>query len=164
MFLRPKIINKNKSGLLYFFKDKTQFENCVKSKCSLVSEKNAYDASEFVSSIELVSSLAIEMWRLDKRIENANNTQNLDVSIIDQIQRIKDIFQKQEIEIKEHTGNDYNDGMSIKALHFEEVDNIPAGKMKVIETVKPSIYFKGKIISHGEVLVGKSKEKGVKHG
>lgn len=166
IFQKPKIKivkNPNDKGLIYFFKNKADFDRCVASGCKLISAENAQDASDFQLSIELISSLAIEMWRLDKRIENANNTQSLDSSIIDQMQRIRDIFRKQEIEIREHTGADYNDGMSIKALHFEEVDNIPAGKMKVLETVKPSIYFKGKIISHGEVLVGKSKEKGADH-
>ena len=32
------------------------------------------------------------------------------------------------------------------------------GKMQVIETVKPSIYFKGQVVFHGEVIVGKAKE------
>lgn len=166
MIQKPKIkvvLNKKDKGLLYFFESRAQFDACVARGCKLISSENARDVSDFILSMDLISTLSIELWRLDKRIENANNTQKLDSSIIDQIQRIRDIFRKQEIEIKPHTGDDYNDGMTIKALDFEEVDNIPAGKMKVIETVKPSIYFKGKIISHGEVLVGKSKEKGVNH-
>ena len=93
-----------------------------------------------------------------ERIEKTRSEQAVDTSIIDQIQRIKDILRNQEIEICEHLGADYNDGMSVKALHIEEMDNIPQGKMKIIETIKPSIYYKGKVISHGEVIVGKSKE------
>lgn len=147
-------------GILYLFKDRAQLERCIASGCKLFSADNAFDASELTFSMDLISSLAIELWRLEKRIDKAKSS--IDSSITDQIQRIKDIFRKQEIEICEHTGADYNDGMSIKALHFEEVDNVPVGKMKVIETVKPSIYFKEKIISHGEVLVGKSKEKAKK--
>lgn len=160
---KVKIFNDkpNNEGILYLFKDRAQFERCVASGCKLFSLDNAFDASELTFSMDLVSSLAIELWRLEKRIDKAKTT--IDNSITDQIQRIKDVFRKQEIEIREHTGADYNDGLSLKALHFEEFDNIPAGKMKVIETVKPSIYFKGKIISHGEVLVGKSNEKGAKH-
>ena len=162
MIPRPKIkivSNKDDKGLIYFFKDRGQFERCVASGCKLISPENAHDASELISSIELVSSLAIEMWRLNKRIDKACVENNIDNSIVDQIQRIKDIFRKQEVEICEHTDADYNDGMSVKVLHVEEVDNLPPGKMKVLETVKPSVYFKGKVISHGEIIVGKSKEK-----
>ena len=161
MFQKPKIKilkNPNDKGLIYFFKDRNQFERCVAGGCKLISPKNARDASEFILSIDLISSLSIELWRLKKRFDSAKN--NIDSSVIDQFQRIKDILGKQEIEICEHTDADYNDGMSIKVLHVEEVDNLPPGKMKIIETVKPSIYYKGQVISHGEVIVGKSKEKG----
>lgn len=160
---RIKIVsNKDDKGLIYFFKDRAQFERCIASGCKLISDENAHDASELISSIKLVSLLAIEMWRLDKRIDKARAENTIDNSIVDQIQRIKDIFRKQKIEICEHTDSDYNDGMSIKVLHVEEVDNLPPGKMRVLETVKPSVYFNGKVISHGEVIVEKSKEKAKK--
>jgi len=160
MALRPKIkvvINKKDNGLLYFFKNKADFDRCVAGGCKLISKENARDASEFVLSMNLISSLAIELWRLEKRIDKAKNT--IDNSITDQFQRIKDVLAKQDIEVCEHTGNEYNDGMSIKVLHVDEVDNMPPGKMKIIETVKPSVYYKGQVISHGEVIVGKSKQK-----
>ena len=144
-------------GILYLFKDRAQFERCVASGCKLFSADNAFDASELTFSMDLVSSLAIELWRLEKRIDKVKNS--IDNSITDQFQRIKDILRKQEIEICEHTDADYNDGMSVKVLHVEDVDNLPPGKMKIIETVKPSIYSRGKVISHGEVIVGKSTKK-----
>ena len=43
-------------------------------------------------------------------------------------------------------------------LHVEEMDGIPIGKMQIIETIKPSVYLKGKVIFLGEVIVGKAKE------
>ena len=112
---------------------------------------------------DLVSSLAIEMWRLEKRIEIAKvnlpkESIASDQGILDQVQRIRDVFKKHDIEIHEHTGTSYNDGLSLKVLHVEEMDNIPKGKMQIIETVKPSIYFKGQVVFHGEVIVGKAKE------
>ena len=160
MFQNSKIkvvLNKNAKGLLYFFKNRSQFDKCVAGGCKLISPENAHDASKFILSMDLISSLAIELWRLEKRIDNAKN--NIDNSIADQFQRIKDILGKQEIEICEHTDSDYDDGMSVKVLHVEEINNLPPGKMKIIETVKPSIYYKGQVISHGEVIVGKSKKK-----
>lgn len=170
MLSRPKFkypVDKNKKGMLYFFKDRAQFDRCVASGCKLISRDNAYDASEISElklSMELIPSLAIEIWRLEKRIEKEKDiilqhSNKGSISILDQMQRVKDIFKKQEIELREHTGDTYNDGMSVKALQIEEVDNLPKGKMQVTETVKPSVYFKGKVISHGEVIVGKSKEK-----
>jgi len=122
----------------------------------IAQHKNTYDANE------LVSSLAIEIWRLEKRIEKMRDiimkeTDKNSNSVLDQLQRVKDIFKRQEIEVHDHTDEGYNDGMSVKALHVEEVSSLPTGEMKIIETVKPSVYFKGQIISHGEVIVGKGK-------
>jgi len=160
MIQKPKIkvvLNKKDKGLLYFFKSRAQFDACVAGGCKLISPENARDASDFILSMDLISTLSIELWRLDKRIDKVKSS--IDSSITDQFQRIKDMLRKQEIEICEHTGTDYNDGMSVKVLHVEEVDNLPSGKMKIIETVKPSIYYRGQVISHGEVIVGKSKDK-----
>lgn len=122
----------------------------------IAQHKNTYDANE------LVSSLAIEIWRLEKRIEKIRDlimqkTDKNTNSVLDQLQRVKDIFKRQEIEVHDHMDEGYNDGMSVKALHVEVVDNLPSGEMRIIETVKPSVYFKGQIISHGEVIVGKGK-------
>ncbi len=166
MFHKPKIkivIGKEDKGLLYFFKSRAQFDKCVAGGCKLISSENARDASEFVLSLDLITSLSIELWRLEKRIEKVKST--TDASILDQFQRIKDVLGKQEIEICEHTGADYNDGMSVKVLHVDQVDNLSPGSMKITETVKPSIYYRGQVISHGEVIVCKSKDpiEGVKH-
>ena len=99
---------------------------------------------------------------MEKRIEKVQDvilkeTDSNSSSVLDQLQRIKDIFKRQEIEVHDHVGEKYNDGMSLKPLHIDVVDYIPTGEMKIIETVKPSVYFKGQIISHGEVIVARGK-------
>ena len=151
----------NKEGVLYLFENKAQFEKCMATGCKLFSSKNTYDATDLVNNIELISSMAIEIWRLEKRIEKSKERckgeGEASIAISDQVQRIKDIFVKQEIEIKEHTGEVYNDGLSLNVLHFDEIETIPEGIERIIETVKPSVYYKGKIIHNGEVIVGKHK-------
>ena len=140
----------------------SQLEKLMKGQ-NLGLNGDTYDVSS------LVANLAIEFWRLEKRLEKEKESLSQDKerganSVFDQIQRIKDVFKKQEIEVKEHKGDKYNDGMSVKALHFEEMDNLPEGEMRIIETIKPSVYFKGTVIFHGEVIVGKSKKKSIEEG
>lgn len=111
---------------------------------------------------EFISSFATEVWRLEKRVIQSKSTSRdgEESSLLqEQLQRIKDVLTKQEIEIQESTGTTYNDGMSLKVLHVEEVDGLPKGAMQIVETVKPTIYFKGEVICHGEIIVGKSKIK-----
>ncbi len=166
MFLKPKITffkSKDKKRLLYFFKDRTQFERCIASGCKLISRDNVFEESELTFFMDFISSLAIEIWRLEKRFEKAkgdmtNGEKSGIASIGDQIQRIKDVLKKQEVEICEHNGTAYNDGLSLKVLHIEEIDGLPKGKMQIIETIKPSVYLKGKVIFLGEVIVGKAKK------
>ncbi len=155
--------SKDNRGLLYFFKDRAQFEKCIASGCKLISRDNVFEESELTFFMDFISSLAIEIWRLEKRFEKVKSdmvkNENSGISSVgDQIQRIKDVFKKQEVEVCEHTGTIYNDGLSLKVLHIEEIDGLPEGKMQIIETIKPSVYLKGKVIFLGEVIVGKSKE------
>jgi len=165
MFLKPKIKFskiKDKKRLMYFFKDRAQFERCIASGCKFISRDNVFEESEFTFFMDFISSLAIEIWRLEKRFEKVKDDitkgeKSGITSISDQIQRIKDVLKKQEVEICEHTGTAYNDGLSLKVLHIEEIDGLPEGKMQIIETIKPSVYLKGKVIFLGEVIVGKSK-------
>ena len=165
MFLKPKIKFskiKDKKRLMYFFKDRAQFERCIASGCKFISRDNVFEESEFTFFMDFISSLAIEIWRLEKRFEKVKDDitkgeKSGITSISDQVQRIKDVLKKQEVEICEHTGTAYNDGLSLKVLHIEEIDGLPEGKMQIIETIKPSVYLKGKVIFLGEVIVGKSK-------
>ena len=165
MFPKPKINfskSKDNKRLMYFFKDRAQFERCIASGCKFISRDNVFEESEFTFFIDFISLLAIEIWRLEKRFEKVKGDMTKGeksgiVSIGDQIQRIKDVLKKQELEICEHTGTVYNDGLSLKVLHIEEIDGLPKGKMQIIETIKPSVYLKGKVIFLGEVIVGKSK-------
>jgi len=166
MFLKPKTKvteARNNKGIWYFFQDRAQFERCIAGGCKLIARNNVFEESELTFFMDFVSSLAIEIWRLEKRVQREKEDITKGeppgfTSIVNQMQRIKDVFKKQEIDISEHTGENYNDGLSLKVLHVEEMDGIPIGKMQIIETIKPSVYLKGKVIFLGEVIVGKAKE------
>ena len=166
MFLKPKSkVSEDRSnkGFWYFFQDRAQFERCIVNGCKFISRDNVFEESEFTFFMDFVSSLAIEIWRLEKRVQKEKEDMAKGEplgfsSIVDQMQRIWDVFKKEEIEIHEHSGENYNDGLSLKVLHVEEMDGIPIGKMQIIETIKPSVYLKGKVIFPGEVIVGKAKE------
>jgi len=59
----------------------------------LSQHKNTFDANE------LISTLAIEIWRLEKRIEKIKDliigaTEENSNSVLDQLQRLKDILKR----------------------------------------------------------------------
>ena len=53
--------------------------------------------------------------------------------------------------IKDHTGSKYYDGMALHVLVFETDENIK--ESTITETIKPSIFYKDKLIMNGEVVV-----------
>ena len=144
--------------------DKELFERHKASGCPLAKSSEVFAPSDMNISLDLIKSIAVEMWRLEKRLVNSKaaiceKTEVNGEPIFDQLQRIKDVLSKYEIVLVDHLGESYNDGMSSRPLHFEDDATLPKGSIKIVEIVKPSVYFKKNLISHGEVIVAKSKEK-----
>lgn len=53
---------------------------------------------------------------------------------------------------KDHTGEPYDTGNQVIVLSTEPTDGLTSDR--VIETVKPSVFFKGDLIQSGEVIIG----------
>ena len=110
----------------------------------------------------LVCNLIIEIWRLKnkmKRIESKLE-KNDGKLIMEQIERIEDILKRDGFEIIDYAGENYNNGMAdIRVLAFEDNPNNPRGYMRIKDVIKPAIYYKGKPISKGEVIVEKGLNK-----
>ncbi|MFE7270052.1 hypothetical protein [Streptomyces sp. NPDC057623] len=58
-----------------------------------------------------------------------------------------------ELRIQDHDGDDYDPGLSLKVLSFE--DDPALTREVVLETFLPSVYFRGRRIQMGEVVVGR---------
>ncbi len=56
------------------------------------------------------------------------------------------------VEIHNHTGETITGGEALRIISFEHSDQVTCDQ--VIETVKPTIYYKDKMIQMGEVIVG----------
>jgi hypothetical protein len=58
-----------------------------------------------------------------------------------------------ELRILDHDGDHYDPGLSLKVLSFE--DDPALTREVVLETFLPSVYFRGRLIQMGEVVVGR---------
>ena len=119
--------------------------------------QSAEDIIERSKAVERVlGPLAVELWRLERRLSKLQDLQNNSngKSVLDQMQRIRDVLESAKVEIRDHTGQIYTDGASLKVLTFEESAEIPPLEMRVLETVKPTILWLGHVVEHGEVIVG----------
>ncbi len=109
--------------------------------------------------LDFFVEMAVEFWRLEKRFGKLSSFLSKDAqkAFADQMQRMRHVFEKYNIEIHDPRGEIYIDGCSLKAIYIEEVDDLPAGVCRVIETIKPSICSNGVQIFQGEVIVGQGK-------
>ncbi len=69
------------------------------------------------------------------------------------LQATWDILADAGIEIQDHTGVLFDSGMSIKVLAFQPMADID--RETVIETIRPTVYFRSQRIQMGEVIVGR---------
>ena len=58
-----------------------------------------------------------------------------------------------ELKVQDHDGDDFDPGLSLKVLSFE--DDPALTREVVLETFLPSVYFRGRLIQMGEVVVGR---------
>ena len=104
--------------------------------------------------MQFLADVGTSMWRLRQKMLHPGTERPFEEMrrAYRHLQSIWDAFTQANIEIQDHTNELFDSGMSLKAITFQPMAGI--GREMVIETIKPSIYFKGKMIQIGEVIVG----------
>jgi hypothetical protein len=101
----------------------------------------------------LFADVAVDIWRMQRRVQ-------IKQDMTEELRRIsRDLesawyaLEQAGIEVKDHTGEKYNGGMALRVIAFEPLPNI--SYEQIIETIKPTIYYKQKLFRMGEVVVAK---------
>ena len=63
-----------------------------------------------------------------------------------------DVLTQAGVEVQDHTGAPFDPGMALKVIAFQPTTGIE--REMVTETIRPSMYYKGRSIQMGEVIVG----------
>jgi hypothetical protein len=105
-------------------------------------------------------TLATETWRMKRKIIRMKTSELLSdeidgmtVSINRMESGLKDIS----IEYREYTNQQYDSGMNLKVLAYEQVEESNISNEFILQTVAPSIFFMGQQIQQGEVIVASNK-------
>jgi hypothetical protein len=101
--------------------------------------------------------LGTKLWRVDKRVEQvANRDESLEIErLARRFEELREaILQGVDIEIHDYTGQRYDVGLTVGVLTYQPTADITTGDEVIIETVKPTMYHHGSLISPGEVVVG----------
>lgn len=96
----------------------------------------------------IVVRLATEFWRLSRRVQRSGDSDEL--RLRDSIARIDDVFAEHDVHAVDHDGQLYDPGLQVEVLHQRAGD----GPLVILETVRPTITLAGRILQHGQVVVG----------
>jgi len=104
-------------------------------------------------NIKDLSEMAIDVWRLEKRLQKIGNNlpENQIKAFENSLQRLKRVLSKLDIETVDYTNQKYNEGMNLDIITIEKDDSIPYTIIR--EMIEPTVLSKGKIIKKGNVIV-----------
>ena len=108
---------------------------------------------DILPSAKNMIDLAVELWKLDKRMKNISGKLSDDEKklLSNSLDRLKRFLQVNDIETEDYEGVVYNEGMNVKVMHVEKEHNVP--RSIIGETIKPAIGRKGVLVSQAEVVI-----------
>jgi hypothetical protein len=102
----------------------------------------------------LVAEIATGVWRLRQRFAQIGVDRTRD----DLRRAARDVnalwatLIESGVEILDHTGADYDPGQALQVIAFQPTPGIE--RERILETVKPTVYFESRWIQLGEIIVG----------
>ena len=103
----------------------------------------------------LMTQLSTGLWRMrNKMVEAATGRPREEMRrTYRHLESVWDALVEAGFEIQDHTGTPFDAGMSLKVIAYQPMAAMV--REEVIETIKPSVYFKGRRVQMGEVIVGR---------
>jgi hypothetical protein len=114
--------------------------------------------------VRLLVDVGTGLWRLRQRMVDPETGRPLEEMrrVFRHLESVWDALAGVGVEIQDHTGAPYRPGLSLRVIAFQPTEGFHAEK--VIETIKPSIYYKGQSVQTGEVIVGTPGASDASHG
>jgi len=106
------------------------------------------------AGLNFIIDIAIGVWRMKKKMIDPATKQPL-IEMKKAYRHLESVIyalEKEKIEIQDHDNDGFESGLSLKVLAFQPTPGLT--REIIIETVKPTIYYKGERILLGEVIVG----------
>lgn len=123
-----------------------------------VTNKNITDSvkSQFINltpSSQSLVELAVEVWRLEKRLQKSSESLSDDQNKAFQnsITKMQRYLDKNDISVVDYTDAKYNEGLNLDILSMEKDPSIPYSIVK--ETHEPAVMHKGQLIKKAKVVV-----------
>ena len=102
--------------------------------------------------LNLVVDVGTVIWRLQRRLTTGGEVPEEIRRISRDLESAWDALSQEGIEIKDYSGEKYDGGMALHVIAFQPMAKL--SQEQIIETIKPTIYHKDKLVRMGEVIVG----------
>ena len=107
------------------------------------------DEDEIVSFLKNVGN---GLWRIRNRLREIENAPKEIRSAMRFLESTWDFLTQSGVGVQDHTGEIITGGEALQVIASEPSSQVSCDQ--VIETIKPTIYYKGKMVQMGEVIVG----------
>lgn len=103
-------------------------------------------------SEDLVRELAVEIWRTRRRFDRLPaEAQGSARTLRDSIGRLEDLLTQHDVRFTTHDGETYDPGLVVEVL---EAHGKPDERQIVVETVRPTVTWQGRMLCRAQVVVG----------
>ena len=126
----------------------------IRLSVSSLPDKTPGNSTEAAKLKKFIADLGTGIWRLKRKMTDPTSKEPLEGMRKEYrcLESVWDILVNAEVEIQDHENQRYDSGFLLKVVAFEENPSLPYDI--VIETIKPSIYYKKEHIQVGDVIVG----------
>jgi len=108
---------------------------------------------ELPKLIALIADVATSIWRIKNKF-SAVNIDDLPDEIKKAYRHVEstcDALASVKVEVRDHTNKKYVAGMALNVIAFQPSSSVRTEM--ITETIKPSIFYNGKLIQMGDVIV-----------
>jgi len=108
---------------------------------------------ELSPSTQSIVELAVEVWRLEKRLLKASEglSEDQNKAFLNSITKLQRYLEKNDISITDYTDQKYNEGLNLDILSIEKDPSITESVIK--ETHEPAVMHKGQLIKKAKVVI-----------
>lgn len=108
---------------------------------------------DFSANVKDLITLSIDIWKINKRINSIipDLKENLQAGLHTSLQKMQKYLSRNDIEILDHEGQNFNDGLNLEILSIEKSPSLVTSIVK--ETIEPSIIYKGNVVHKAKIIL-----------
>ena len=122
------------------------------TSATLIAEYFASKVGLPASVVKGMADIATNAWKAKSKMLDASGLVLDEMKrVFRHVENVLETLQQVGVELKDHTGDDFDYGLPLKVVTTQPTQGIT--RERVVETIKPTIYWQKQIIQMGEVVI-----------